>query len=124
MQYSLFQYKRQTLASWSLLFVSLVLIVCFSQNLGLSTSCSKAPRLDLNDQTLTSIQDEVTEECSSSEQLINPHAFHLDFDIPLFILALVIIVATLKKTAKSYFFTPPITSYGVRRHLVFCTFQE
>ncbi|WP_084683760.1 hypothetical protein [Psychromonas hadalis] len=121
MRFSLLQFKSQTVASWSLVLVAIVLVVCFSQNLGYSAACPTTPQADVTEQ-LTA--DNNVSECSSSEQLIQTHAMHLEFAIPLFILALVILVAMLKQQATIYFFTEPITSYGVRRHLAFCTFQE
>lgn len=126
MRFSLLQYKRQKLASWSLILVSIVLFVCFSQNLGLSIACPLSPSSDNAEQihTLNSEQNDNASQCSSSEQLVNAHTVHLDFAIPMFILALIIVAAILKQSGTTYFFTEPITSYGVRRHLAFCTFQE
>lgn len=128
MRFSLLQYKRQKLASWSLILVSIVLFVCFSQNLGLSIACPLSSSSDNAEQiqTLNSEQtkNDNASQCSSSEQLVNAHTVHLDFAIPMFILALLIVAAILKQSGTTYFFTEPITSYGVRRHLAFCTFQE
>ncbi|MBL4830950.1 MAG: hypothetical protein JKY55_13835 [Aliivibrio sp.] len=124
MRFFLLQYKRNTVASWSLLLVSIVLLVCFSQNLGLSTSCPSAIHSDEIKQTTSLTQGNKVSECSSSEHLLNAHTLNLDLAIPLFILALAIIATTLKQVGFGYYFTEPITSYGVRRHLAFCTFQE
>ncbi|MDD9197991.1 hypothetical protein [Aliivibrio sp. S2MY1] len=105
-----------------------MLFVCFSQNLGLSKSCPLSSQPDNIEQihTLNSdqVQNDDASQCSSSEQLVNAHTIHLDLAIPMFILALLIVAALLKQTGSTYFFTEPITSYGVRRHLAFCTFQE
>nr|VVV06465.1 hypothetical protein AW0309160_03957 [Aliivibrio wodanis] len=128
MSFSLLQYKRQPIASWSLVLVSIVLLVCFSQNLGLSTACPLSSQPDnvgqihLSNSEQTASDD--ASQCNSSEHLVNAHTVHLDFAIPMFILALVIIAAILKQAGTTYFFTEPITSYGVRRHLAFCTFRE
>ncbi|MDD9175343.1 hypothetical protein PVK63_10710 [Aliivibrio sp. S2TY2] len=128
LRFSLLQYKRQSTASWSLLLVCIVLFVCFSQNLGLSKSCPLSSQPDNIEQihTLNSdqAQNDDASQCSSSEQLVNAHTIHLDFAIPMFILALLIVAAILKQAGSTYFFTEPPTSYGVRRHLAFCTFQE
>ncbi|PQJ84795.1 hypothetical protein [Aliivibrio sifiae] len=130
MKFSLLQYKRQTIASWSLLLVSIVLVVCFSQNLGFSSACPIVPSSDVKEQlqpqTQSSSQpeDDNQSQCHSSEHLVNAHSVHLDLAIPMFIIALLIIASILKQSGTAYFFTEPITSYGVRRHLAFCTFQE
>lgn len=120
------QYKRQKLASWSLVLVSIVLLVCLSQNLGLSTLCALTPNIEATEQL--QIQEEGHEktdtQCSNSEHLINANTINIDFAIPMFILALVIIAAICKQSGVRYFFPEPTTSYGVRRHLAFCTFQE
>ena len=128
MRFSLLQYKRQKIASWSLILVSIVLFVCFSQNIGLSAACPLSPQAD-NVEQVHNLNSEQTQnddasQCNSSEQLVNAHTIHLDFAIPMFILALLIVAAILKQAGSTYFFTEPITSYGVRRHLAFCTFQE
>lgn len=128
MRFSLLQYKRKNIASWSLFLVSIVLFVCFSQNLGLSTACPLSSPSDnveqIHNLNSEQVQSDDASQCSSSEQLVNAHTIHLDFAIPLFILALLIVAAILKHAGSTYFFTEPITSYGVRRHLAFCTFQE
>ncbi|MGR6838254.1 hypothetical protein ACU5DF_03725 [Aliivibrio wodanis] len=128
MSFSLLQYKRQPIASWSLVLVSIVLLVCFSQNLGLSTACPLSSQPDNVEQIHLSNSEQTASDdasqCNSSEHLVNAHTVHLDFAIPMFILALVIIAAILKQAGTTYFFTEPITSYGVRRHLAFCTFRE
>lgn len=108
--------------------MSIVLFVCFSQNLGLSIACPLSSSSD-NVEQIQQLNSEQTQnddasQCSSSEQLVNAHTVHLDFAIPMFILALIIVAAILKQSGTTYFFTEPITSYGVRRHLAFCTFQE
>lgn len=121
MRFSLLQFKRQTVASWSLVLVAIVLMVCFSQNIGLSYACPTAVHTDATEQLS---QDNNVSECSSSEQLLTSHVIDLEHAMPLFILALVILAAILKQISTQYFFTEPITSYGVRRHLAFCTFQE
>lgn len=103
-------------------------MVCFSQNLGLSSSCPLTPHPDateqLQQQSTSQTPDDGVSQCHNSEHLVNAHTVHLDFAIPMFILALVIIAAILKQAGTTYFFTEPITSYGVRRHLAFCTFRE
>ena len=103
-------------------------MVCFSQNLGLSSSCSLTPHPDateqLQQQSTSQTPDDGVSQCHNSEHLVNAHTVHLDYAIPMFILALVIIAAILKQAGTTYFFTEPITSYGVRRHLAFCTFQD
>ncbi|WP_300175878.1 hypothetical protein [uncultured Aliivibrio sp.] len=108
--------------------MSIVLMVCFSQNLGLSSSCPLTPHPDatekLQQQSTSQTPDDDVSQCHNSEHLVNAHTVHLDFAIPMFILALIIIAAILKQAGTTYFFTEPITSYGVRRHLAFCTFQE
>lgn len=128
LRFSLLQYKRQSTASWSLLLVCIVLFVCFSQNLGLSTACPLSPQTDnvgqIHNFNVEQEQNGDASQCSSSEQLVNAHTIHLDFAIPMFILALLIVAAILKQAGSTYFFTEPTTSYGVRRHLAFCTFQE
>ncbi|KAB2825092.1 hypothetical protein [Aliivibrio finisterrensis] len=132
MRFSLLQYKRKNIASWSLLLVCIVLFVCFSQNFGLSTACPLSPQTDNVGQThnfnveqeQNADADADAPQCSSSEQLVNAHTIHLDFAIPMFILALLIVAAILKQAGATYSFTEPITSYGIRRHLAFCTFQE
>ncbi|AZL86845.1 MULTISPECIES: hypothetical protein [Aliivibrio] len=128
MKFSLLQYKRQHLASWSLILVSIVLMVCFSQNLGLSSFCSLTPHPDateqLQQQSTTQTADDGVSQCHNSEHLFNAHTVHLDFAIPMFIVALLIIASMLKHAGTAYVFTEPTTSYGVRRHLAFCTFQE
>ncbi|KAE8176355.1 hypothetical protein [Photobacterium carnosum] len=126
MKFSLLQYKRQTLASWSLILVSIVLLVCISQNLGFSTLCSLTPTTDATEQLQSHPQthSEIDTQCSNSEHLVNANTINFDFAIPMFILALVIIAAILKQSGVKYFPPEPTTSYGVRRHLAFCTFQE
>jgi len=128
LSFSLLQYKRQPIASWSLVLVSIVLLVCFSQNLGLSATCPLSSQPDNVEQIpLSNSEQTVSDDasqCNSSEHLVNAHTVHLDFAIPMFILALIIIAAILKQAGTTYFFTEPITSYGVRRHLAFCTFRE
>ncbi|WP_242505116.1 hypothetical protein [Aliivibrio finisterrensis] len=128
LKFSLLQYKRQSTALWSLLLVCIVLFVCFSQNLGLSTVCPLSLQLDNTEQlqliNSPPVQNDTSIPCCISEQLLHAHTIHLDFAIPMFILALLIIAAILKQAGSTYFFTEPSTSYGVRRHLAFCTFQE
>ena len=125
MKFSLLQYKRQTLASWSLILVSIVLLVCISQNLGLSTLCALTPNIEATEQLQTQEEHEKTgTQCNNSEHLVNANTINIDFAIPMFILALVIIAAICKQSGVRYFFPEPTTSYGVRRHLAFCTFQE
>ena len=109
MRFSLLQYKRQSIASWSLLLVCIVLFVCFSQNLGLSKTCPLSSQPDNIEQIHTvnsnQVQNDDASQCSSSEQLVNAHTIHLDFAIPMFILALLIIAAILKQAGSTYFFT-------------------
>ncbi|MCD9497043.1 hypothetical protein [Photobacterium carnosum] len=124
MKFSLLQYKRQTLASWSLILVSIVLLVCISQNLGFSTLCSLTPTIDATEQLQPQKHSDLETQCSNSEHLVNANTINIDFAIPMFILALVIIAAILKQSGVKYFPPEPTTSYGVRRHLAFCTFQE
>ncbi|MCD9463656.1 hypothetical protein GLP30_11600 [Photobacterium phosphoreum] len=126
MNFSLLQYKRQTLASWSLILVSIVLLVCISQNLGFSTLCPLTPAVEVTEQLQSQEQhpSEIDTQCSNSEHLVNANTIQIDFAILMFILALVIIAAILKQSGVRYFFPEPPTSYGVRRHLAFCTFQE
>ena len=124
MKFSLLQFKRQTVASWSLLLVAMVVVVCFSQNLGLSHSCPSAPRFENSEQLLPESQSVASSECSSSEHLINAFAANLELALPLFILALVIIATLLKQTNTTHLFIQPNSYMGVRRHLAFCTFQE
>ncbi|WP_413525653.1 hypothetical protein [Photobacterium phosphoreum] len=126
MNFSLLQYKRQTLASWSLILVSIVLLVCISQNLGFSTLCPLTPAVEVTEQLQSQEQhpSEIDTQCSNSEHLVNANTINIDFAIPMFLLALVIIAAILKQSGVRYFFPEPPTSYGVRRHLAFCTFQE
>ena len=124
MKFSLLQYKRQTLASWSLILVSIVLLVCISQNLGFSTLCSLTPTIDATEQLQPQTHSDLETQCSNSEHLVNANTINIDFAIPMFILALVIIAAILKQSGVKYFPPEPTTSYGVRRHLAFCTFQE
>ncbi|MEC6798526.1 MULTISPECIES: hypothetical protein [Photobacterium] len=125
MKFSLLQYKRQQLASWSLVLVSIVLLVCISQNLGLSTLCTLTPTTEVTEQLQQQqTHSDIETQCSNSEHLVNANTANLDFAIPMFILALVIIAAILKQSGVKYFPPEPTTSYGVRRHLAFCTFQE
>jgi len=123
---SLLQFKPQTVASWSLLLVPIVMLVCFSQNFGLSSSCPSATHANITEQltTPTPTQANLTSECSSSEHLINVFAVNLEFVLPMFILALVIAAIIFKQSGKTHLFSEPISYYGVRRHLAFCTFQE
>ena len=123
MRFSRLQYKPQTVASWSLLLVAIVLFVCISQNLGKSSSCPSLPHLTMTEQVAPDAQDDTGPKCSSSEHLINTFALNLESAIPMFVLALVI-VAIILQQAPPHNFTVPISYYGVRRHLVFCTFQE
>ena len=102
----------------------MVFFVCFSQNLGISQSCPISTQIESNESADLDANATTTSECHSSEHLINAFQLHLEFAIPLFLLALVILASMLKQVPSAYFFTEPIRSYGVRRHLVFCTFQE
>lgn len=106
--------------------MSIVLLVCISQNLGFSTLCSLTPSVEATEQLQSQQQDhsEADTQCSNSEHLVNANTSNIDFAIPMFILALVIIAAILKQSGVNYFSPEPTTSYGVRRHLAFCTFQE
>ncbi|PKH03641.1 hypothetical protein CXF72_05355 [Psychromonas sp. MB-3u-54] len=124
MRFPRLQYKPETRASWSLLLVAIVLFVCVSQNLGKSSSCPLTPHLALTEQLASDTQDNSESECSSSEHLINTFALNLEFFIPLFVLALVIATVILQHSRTPHLFTEPISYYGVRRHVVFCTFQE
>ncbi len=128
MRFSLLQYKRQKLASWSLILVSIVLVVCFSQNSGLSLSCSLAPTSETTEQlqhsSTSQVSSDAASQCHNSEHLVNAHTIHLDFAIPMFILALIVLAAILKQAGATYLLNEPITYYGVRRHLALCTFQE
>jgi len=124
LRFSRLQYKNQTLASWSLLLVAIVLFVCTSQNLGKSSLCPLTPHLDSTEQVASDTQDDSGSKCSSSEHLINVFVLNLESAIPLFILALVIVAVILQQTRTSHLLTEPISYYGVRRHVAFCTFQE
>ncbi|PKG37057.1 hypothetical protein [Psychromonas sp. Urea-02u-13] len=124
MRFSLLQFKRHTVASWSLLLVAIVMAVCFSQNLGLSTSCPSASRVDITEQITSESQQTVSAECTSSEHLVNTFVANLEFAIPLFILALVILASLIKQSSSVPIVNQASNYHGVRRHLAFCTFQE
>jgi hypothetical protein len=78
----------------------------------------------MTEQLASDIQDNSGSKCSSSEHLINTFSLNLEFAIPLFMLALVIVARIVQPSRTLPLFTEPIRYYGVRRHVVFCTFQE
>lgn len=104
--------------------MALVLLVCISQNLGRSSLSPLTPHVDMTEQVASDTQDNTRSECSSSEHLINIFALNLEVVIPLFVLALVIAAIIFQQSRTPQPLTEPIRYYGVRRHLVFCTFQE
>ena len=78
----------------------------------------------MTEQVASDSHDDSGSKCSSSEHLINIFALNLESAIPMFVLALVIVAIILQQSRTPHLFTEPISYYGVRRHVVFCTFQE
>ncbi|UJF18238.1 hypothetical protein L0B53_14600 [Vibrio sp. SS-MA-C1-2] len=128
------QYKA---AIWSLFSVMIVVFVCLSKNYDYSNYCPvnadstfSTSKIVKND-ALSSVElGKITEnsningECHSAEQLINHDLSFLYLAICALILLFFAFQFQLRFKPHKYSVHLYNTSYGVRRHLAFCTFRE